>query len=211
MRRADTRSAAKDYAGALSDCNLAISIDSARAEGYSGRGMVYAAKQELAKAIEDFTQAVSLNHKCARAFAGRAMVYGMMAIAETAKAKELEIKLREGLAVASQTDYQKEIASCLEKTSGLRQKSIDDASQAIAANRHLASAYLTRGLAYGNQGVLDKALADFDAAIHEDPKMVVAYQDRAVLCYKQALVLAKLHDDRNAQALGYRRQGLRGS
>ena len=75
MRRADTRSTAEDYTGALNDCNTAIGIDSARPEAYAGRGIVYAVKMEFAKAVEDFTQAVSLDRKFAKAYGGRAAVY----------------------------------------------------------------------------------------------------------------------------------------
>ena len=53
----------------------------------------------------------------------------------------------------------------------MRQKCIDDATKAIDANRHLARAYLMRGLVYANQQIPEKALADFNAAIREDPKM----------------------------------------
>ena len=66
-------------AGALNDCNTAIGIDSARPEAYSGRGWVYAMKQEFPKAIEDFTQAVSLDRKCAKAYSRRASVYSLLA------------------------------------------------------------------------------------------------------------------------------------
>ena len=51
LRRAVTRSAAGDHAGALNDCNTAISIDSARADAYSGRGMIYSMKADLPKAL----------------------------------------------------------------------------------------------------------------------------------------------------------------
>ena len=55
------------------------------------------------------------------------------------------------LARSEETGRRAEIDACLEKVKELRQKSIDDATAAIAANRHLARAYLTRGMAYDNQ------------------------------------------------------------
>jgi tetratricopeptide (TPR) repeat protein len=177
LRRAATRSAAEDFNGALIDCNRAIDIDSTRPEAYSGRGMVYLMKLDFPKAIEDFTQAVSLSRKCARAFGGRASVYGAMASQELAKAKQL--------AETKPPVDPKELASSLEKVSALRQKCIEDASQAIDVNQHLAGAYLTRGLAYALQQVPDKAFRDFAAAIREDPKLVKAYYNRGVLFYKQ--------------------------
>jgi len=180
LRRALTRTTAEDYAGAMNDCNTAVSIDSARAEAYSGRGMVYAIKLEFPKAIEDFTQAVQLNRKCAKAYSGRAIVHSAMASAEFEKAKKATDRM--------------EIASCLEKAKELRQKCIDDATEAIGVNRHLARAYLTRGLAYANQQIAEKALADFNAAIREDPKMAKAYYNRGVLFAKQLRLDAAIKD-----------------
>ena len=190
LRRAVTRSAAEDYAGALNDCNTAISIDSARPEAYSGRGWVYAMKLEFPKAIEDFTQAVSLDHKCAKAYSGRARsIRRWHPHGSSMQGEESSRKARNRRRRCE--------ASCLQKANELRQKCIDDATAAIAANRHLARAYLTRGLAYANLQIADKALADFNAAIREDPKMVKAYYNRAVLFAKQA-------------SIGCSHQGLRG-
>ena len=80
---------------------MAISIDSARPEAYSGRGYLYNMAHDYSKAIEDFTQAVSLDPKCAKAYAGRAMVRSIMAQAELEKAKK----------AADQAEYN----SCQEK------------------------------------------------------------------------------------------------
>jgi tetratricopeptide (TPR) repeat protein len=214
LRRAETRSAAEDYAGALNDCNLAISLDSARAEAYCGRGMVRRAKQELPEAIEDYTQAVSLDPKCAKAYAGRAIVYSTQAVAERAKGSQIEKRLRETprlppasspefnkareLAEAKQSADQKELASCLEKVRELWQKSIDDATAAIAANRHMASAYVTRGVDYYNQQSPERAFADFTAAIREDPKIARAYGNRGTLFYRLARARATIKDVQNA-------------
>ncbi len=67
LRRAETRWAANDYSGALSDCNTVLGMDSARPDAYCCRGMAYTMKGDFSKALEDFKQAVSLDHKCARA------------------------------------------------------------------------------------------------------------------------------------------------
>jgi tetratricopeptide (TPR) repeat protein len=180
LRRAVTRCSAEDYAGALHDCNTAVSIDSARPEAYSSRGMVYARKMEFLKAIEDFTQAVQLNHKCAKAYFGRAAIYLAMESVATKKARQV---------------VDPEIArSYVEKANALRQRCIDDATHAIANNRHLAKAYLTRGLAYASQQSNEKALADFNAAIREDPKLVKGYYNRGVLFAKQDQADAAIED-----------------
>ena len=78
---------------------------------------------------------------------------------------------------------QTELAKCLDDVKELWQKSIEDATAAIAANRHLASAYVTRALSYARQRLTANALADFTAAIHEDPKLAIAYDNRGVLLF----------------------------
>ncbi len=179
LRRAVTRSVADDYSGALNDCNTAIGIDSARPEAYSGRGWVYGIKQDYPKALDDFRQAVSLDRKCAKAYHGRALVYFAMAAQELGRALELR--------KANRPSDRPEIISCMEKVKDFRQKCISDTTAAIDANRHMARAYLTRGLAYGSQANPEKALVDFTAAIREDPKMVRAY-------YNLGILYAKRHD-----------------
>ncbi len=193
LRRAVTRSTTEDYGGALNDCNTAISIDSARPEAYSGRGWIYAVKGEFSKAIEDFTQAVSLDRKCAKALAGRASVHATMAALLQAREQEL--------AKAKRPANRAEIALYQEKANELRQKCIDDATEAIRANRHLAKAYLTRGLAYARQQIPEKALADFNAAIREDPKLVRAYYNRAVLFNNQRRFNEAIKDFQQASKL----------
>ena len=200
LRRAVTRSAENDFAGALNDCRTAIGIDSTRPEAYSTRGRVFAMQaaerlardssaaaahdSEFAKAIEDFTQAVSLDRKCANGYNGRALVYSAMAAFELEKAKKLIDP--------------KENAACLERVYELRQKCIADATAAIDANRHLAVAYFTRGLAYANQHVTGKALVDFNTAIREDSKLVKAYYNRGVLFDQQYEIRTRLNDSAKA-------------
>ena len=172
VRRAVTRTTLEDFGLALNDCNTAVGIDGTRPAAYAGRGWVHAMKWEFPKAIEDFTQAVSLDRKCAKAYSGRATVYAAMATQELVQAQEL-VKMRRA------TD-QAEISACVERANALRQRCIDDATKAIEANRHLARAYLTRGLIYARQEAPEKALADFNAAVREDPVMAKAYYNRGV-------------------------------
>ena len=109
---------------------------------------------------------------------GAPVVYSAIASQEVAEARQL--------GMAKRTANQAAIASCLQRESEFRQKCIADASEAVPLNRHLARAYLTRGLAYGNQADPDKALADFNAAIREDPRMAKAYYNRGVLLKQHA-------------------------
>jgi tetratricopeptide (TPR) repeat protein len=189
--RAVSRVSAKDFTGALNDCNAAISLDSARPDAYSGRGTIYVyiarsepavtmAKTDLDKAISDFTQAVQLDPRSAKAFHGRAMVYGLkasMALAEAKKSKDAA---------------ERQVG--LQQSQELRRRCVEDATEAIKANRHVAKAYLTRALSYCKLDMADKALADFTSAIREDPKMLLAYYNRAVLFAQKGFVDAAVKD-----------------
>ena len=57
-----------------------------------------------------------------------------------------------------------------------------DPNQAITIrlNPKLAEAYCSRGVAYGQKGSYDKAIADLTEAIRLDPKLVQAYYSRGV-------------------------------
>ena len=103
----------------------------------------------------------------------------------------------EGLAKA----MRKEAAACRQTANDLHQKCINDATDAINANGHLARAYLTRALAYAVSGIADKSLADFAAAIREDPKMVKVYFNRAVLLAKMNQLDAAIKDFEEASKL----------
>lgn len=156
---------------------------------------------------------MSLDHKCAKAYSGRALIYSHMASAELRKAAEIDWDLRVTLrhAPASIRERDKadelanvkraEAASYRKKANELHRKCIDDASEAIAADPHLATAYLTRALAYAVQQVPDKALADFAAAIREDPKMVKAYFNRGVFLFNQHQYDAAIKDFEEASKL----------
>ncbi len=165
---------------------------------------------EFPKAIEDFTQAVSLNRKCAKAYAGRALVYSAMAAIERKKADEMEKKLQQQplLPATASPEFKKQkeladeqhladqtgLAKCLDDVKELWQKSIEDATAAIAANRHLASAYVTRALAYAKQRATANAMADFTAAIREDSKLAIAYDNRGVLLFNDHHLDAAIKD-----------------
>ncbi len=62
----------------------------------------------------------------------------------------------------------------------MRQNCIENATKALEANHHLPAILVLRGLAYANSGRPDQGVADFTAAIAEDPKSAVAHFYRGV-------------------------------
>ena len=65
----------------------------------------------------------------------------------------------------------------------LGSKEIEDYTEAIRLNPDDAEAYYNRGLAYYEQGNLDKAIADYDEAIRLNPDDAQAYYNRAIAYY----------------------------
>jgi len=187
LRRAEARADAEDYHRALSDCNTAIGINSARPEAYSSRGWIYALQHEFPKAVEDLTQAVALDRNCVKAYSRRAAVYSEMG--------------RQQLENAAKSNDPAERASCLAKAKEFRQKCVDDATAAIGADRHLAQAYLVRGLVYSTEQLPEKALADFNAAIREDPKLSGAFYNRGILSLSRRRLDAAIKDFEEASRL----------
>ena len=90
--------------------------------------------------------------------------------------------------------------SAIESTSAAR-KSDPNKEITIRLNPKLAEAYCRRGVAYGQKGSYDKAIADLSEAIRLDPKLTQAYysrgitywhkgnQDRAIADFNQAIRL----------------------
>ena len=102
------------------------------------------------------------------------------------------------LAAKKATD-RNDLNARLARASEFQQNCIDDSTHAIEANPHLAQAYLTRGLA--NRSTPEKALADFNAAIREDPRMFRAYFNRGVLFFNNHHVDAAIKDFEEAERL----------
>ena len=57
--RCRTRAMAGDLDGALSDCNLALSIQADQVEGLTNRGLVYLKQQQYQQAVDDFNAALA--------------------------------------------------------------------------------------------------------------------------------------------------------
>ena len=90
---------------------------------------------------------------------------------------------------------------CLEESLAFRRNCVDDATEAIKANRHLARAYLSRGLAYIHLEMPKQALDDLTAAIREDPRMFKAYTNRGILFFKLNRFDACIKDFKECEAL----------
>jgi tetratricopeptide (TPR) repeat protein len=203
IHRALNRANGKDFAGAVSDCNVAIEIDSGRPEGYYGRGEVYRIKRQYPEAIKDFQEAVA--RKYAKAYGGLALVYFTLADVERLKAQALLRKRTENQSV--------EYAAGMKKGLEYSQQCVDNATRALEANRHQPELYIRRGLAHANSRNLPQAFSDLSAAIGEDPLAAKAYFLRAVVLVNASHLDDAIKDFTKAielqpnYAIAYKRRG----
>ena len=94
-----------------------------------------------------------------------------------------------------------EKAACYDRVGELAKKCVEDATKAIDINRHLAAAYLTRGIGYAFQSTTENSFADFTAAIREDSKLAQAYFNRGLVLVQEYQEKAKKNDFGTAQKL----------
>jgi tetratricopeptide (TPR) repeat protein len=75
LTRGESRSAVKDYDGAIAEYTLAIQLKPDYAEAYNDRGFAYYLKGEAEPAIADFSRAIALRPNYPKAYNSRGVVY----------------------------------------------------------------------------------------------------------------------------------------
>ena len=185
---------AHDYDKAIADFNHIIELHPKLAATYVNRGSCYDSKGDPARALADYDRAIQLDPFCTVAFYDRGMLHFHQgdddaAIADFTQAIHPQPDSAQASADESDTERQAISGAVIDP-----------------APKHL---YFQRGLAYENKGDHDKALADYDQAIKDEPTysppfiargVIYAAQgayDKALADYTQAIQL----DPKNAEAL----------
>jgi tetratricopeptide (TPR) repeat protein len=141
------------------------------AGAFLDRGILFGSRGDFDLAIEDFTEAIKLAPDNAAAYLQRS------------KALHASVSMVSNLDenfdfIISGTGYS-------EKTRGVYNRALADASAAIRLAPALAGAYRNRGRLYEDMGENDKAISDFNQAIRLDPNYVRAYIGRGVTYYNK--------------------------
>jgi tetratricopeptide (TPR) repeat protein len=173
IKLADALAGARDYDGAISVLDEAISMNRKSAVLHNYRGNVFHAKGEDDRAIEDYGQAIALEPRYAVAFNQRGNAYAAKGQYNLAiKDYDQAIALEPEFAIAyfnRGTTYW---------TEGDHDHAIKDYDQAIKIKPNYAAAYASRGFAYYINADYDRAIADLSEAIRLDPTAIVPYNNR---------------------------------
>jgi len=153
-----------DLDGALDKLNKAIRLDPSHAEAYQARGDLWRNKNELDKAIADCTEAIRLDPQLATAYTTR------------------------GAAWCQKGDFDKAIADCTEAIRldpkqafayGVRGEASQKRGFVISGGSTGPRTWTSEEVQKGMNEVLDKSIADYEHAIHLNPRFAPFYLMRA--------------------------------
>lgn len=147
------------YADALSECNIAIELDSFDDRAYTLRGMSYYSMEQIENALEDFTTAIQLNPYNSEAYCYRGMCFSISksAVADSVisfdKPSAFNLK---GLNLDNET-----IQNLLQ--------ALEDENIAIKLDNSNLQAYLTRATILFWLETYEQSLIDLNKVIKECP------------------------------------------
>jgi tetratricopeptide (TPR) repeat protein/V8-like Glu-specific endopeptidase len=185
------KSEKNDFRGALTDYNLAISLNPKYSAAYNNRGNLKGDLNDPQGALADYDQAISLNPQ-------NALAYNNRGVLKKQKLNNPQGALTDyNLAISLNPKY----ADAYNNRGNLKddlndlQGALADYNRAISLNPKFASAYYNRGI-LKKEKLNDPqgALADYDQAISLNPKYADAYNNRGNLKYQ------KLNDPQGALA-----------
>ncbi len=160
---------------ALSDYNMAITLDSKCTEAFNNRAVIYSIFGERTKALHDYDRAVKLNPKYADAFYNRGLLYLENNRLEAAIA-DFSSAIHIGPAMSDYYHYR----GVARRLKGRHQESFEDFNQAIKMNPTYAEAFFNRGIVYQMHQQHVPAIANFSEALRIKPTYVEARFSRGV-------------------------------
>lgn len=208
--RANALANAGDYSKALSNFDMAISINPKNARAYTNRGVVFVYLEDYLSAIADFTKTISLGFHFPETYLSRGWAYYKSgSYSKALKDYEEAIKndpefiypyINRGIVYEVMGDFPSAIESYSKaiKLAPERGKiyhhrgivygksykyevAIKDFNASIGLMPDYAEAYLNRAVAYGALGRYNEALADFNKAISLDSSYAEAFSRRGIL------------------------------
>ncbi len=179
--RGERDQAMSDYDKAIILCNRIIEKNPSNPKIYYQRGQVFNAKSDIDRAIADYSQAIQLQSDFAEAYEARGDVYNYKkeeykrALADYSEA----IRLRPNHYAA----YEKR-AQLYNYDLKNDKQAIADYTRVIQLKPDYASAYEARGRLFFYMAAYDRALQDYNQAVHLAPSSS-AYEARGELYRKQ--------------------------
>ena len=173
--RGAAKSELKNFQDAITDYNLAISLNPKFTNAYNNRGLAKSNLGNKLDAIMDYDLAISLNSKYINAYNNRGVAKSALgnkqgAIIDYNRA----ISLDPNDAVAY---YNRGLAK---SDLGRKQEAIVDFNSAISLNSKFISAYNNRGIVKSALGRKSEAIMDYDRAILLSPNDALFYYNRGL-------------------------------
>lgn len=166
-----------NYAGAIENCNEAISLNSEDWTSYFIRGAAHLLTNNYQNAIEDFNQVIRFNPQYHRTYAERGVARAAIgdnqnAIEDCTRAIQLEPQyVRAYFGRGAARFY-----------SGDYQAALEDFTL-IARMERSAIAYYNLGILQYAQGINTQAIKHLTEALDVDPNLTAAYYVRGNACY----------------------------
>ena len=155
-----------DFAAALDDCAVAISIDKHFVPAFLIRGGVLIRTGEYAAALLEFNQAIRINPRYAKAFNDRGVAYSKLGKFEEAiRDFDRSIELVSGDAQALSNR-----GSAYHLMHQYQEALRDFTAAVVIDSKYSATYSLMRGMTEAGRGNLRQALADYAVALVIDPK-----------------------------------------
>jgi tetratricopeptide (TPR) repeat protein len=205
--RADIHLLMERFDDALADANRCIELKPKSAEAYLVRGRVYLLQRSYRLAIADFDKAIKLNIDLADAYLNRALAHQAIRMNAEAisdfdaavrrKPNNAIARYNRGMLLAKLGRYDEAIADF---SSGIKTLSAGKSSDPSSAAM-LASFYVKRAAAYGQQEKFQMAVDDCDAALRLVPQQPAAIRVRAAALHE----LEKQHSDERGSTRDGRR------
>ena len=194
FERANQKSAAGDFDGAIDDYAKAISLDPNFAKAYANRGCLWYSRGDFGKAIIDLDKAIAIDPELPSPYFIRGNIWLQKqsydsAITDYNRAIALKPDFHEA--------YYKRGVVC--RKQGRYDSAIVDFTRAIQINPKDAESYLERGYTRYLQGQFRKTIDDYAMAIDIDPTFHQAYNNLAWIY--STCPSAKLRDGKKGLAL----------
>jgi len=166
---------------AITDYDQALQLDSKSVIALNNRGMVHNAMRDYDNAIGDLSEAIRLNPQYANAYVNRGLAYSgkgnhSQAIADYDRA----IQINPALAVAYGDRCGDRVAAGQDLHAAL-----SDCNESLRLQPDQGSASTHRGYIYLKLGDVNRAMADFDAALSIDAKNVWPLYGRGLARWKK--------------------------
>ncbi len=187
--RGNAYAAQGNVSHALSDFNMAITINPKYEDAYYDRGVLYDSEGMETQALADFSRTIDLYPQYLKAYIGRGIAYAKLgyfnqALFSLNKAIEINHKDPEIYLDRATVEFQE----------GDMDQAMIDLDKATEINPYYAKAYFNRAIIYAQEGDLARSITYYNKTIDVDHLFYEAYYGRGVIYAKQGNITQAMSD-----------------